>query len=110
MNMSGKLHIAKHAGSMINRIKLVNTKAWIGTPQFYMTINDIMVYPWSGTASATLGTWINLTWDRLKVRTGEELEVWVRSTNANDGIANDANVASLLQGVLEPEDYTDFFV
>lgn len=110
MVMTGKLHKPEMADSRINRIKLINSQAWNGAPLFYIKINDITVYPWSGTQAAVLGIWINLTWDWLKVRTGEELEVWVASDDATDGIINTANAAALLQGVVEPEDYTDYFV
>lgn len=93
----------------INALKLITNKVWAGTPVMYMTINDIVVYPWTTTTGIAFDTWVDLYWEWVRVRTGEELEVWVASTDPADGIINDANAVVLLRGIIDLEDYTDYF-
>lgn len=93
----------------INAVRLVTSKVWNGTPVLYMMINGIVVYPWTTATGIAFATWVDLYWEWVRVRTGEELEVWVASTDATDGIINDANAAVLLRGIIDVPDYTDYF-
>lgn len=99
--------------TQINYIKIVESPTadpMVGTPLFYMKIQNVIVYPSTGGGEHTpLDTWVNLGFEWMKVRMGEELEVWVRSTDANDGVTNTAQVCAQMQAITKMEDYTDDF-
>ena len=100
----------KHASTRVNNMIIDNSNPWIGTPQVYLMINGVKIYPTTPYLSATLGVTVLLTWDYVTVRPGEDLEMWVRSTDPTDGIMNNANACGRIGGIVEMEDYTSYFI
>lgn len=99
--------------TQVNYIKIIESAIadpMVGTPKFYMKIRNVVVYPSDGFVSTPLDTWVNLGFEWMKVRMGEELEVWVASTDPGDGVTNTARVCAQLKAITKLEDYTDDFM
>jgi hypothetical protein len=100
--------------TQINYVKIIEAGGldpMVGTPIFYLKINNVMIYPSdAGGVGTPLDTWVNLGFEWMKVRMGEELEVWVRSTDAGDGIVNTASVCAQMKAITKLEDYSDDFI
>lgn len=88
----------------------MNTNPWVGSPFFFVKIGQVVVYPHGNLMPTTLGVWVDLGFSWIQVRMGEEMEVWVQSSSALDGVTNVADACVEIEAITKMEEYTTHFI
>lgn len=87
----------------IHEMQFWRQGTWIGTLNWYITINGQAVYPNSGYETGGVGSWFSLQWQWLNIRPGDELKVWFNSSDPTDGIINNASATFYANAIIRDE-------